>query len=106
MDSKKIAVMQVNNMQYLVKEGETVAIDRYPGEAGDKIKFEEVLLMIDGKDITVGTPTVAKAVVEVEIIAHTQGKKVRTFTYKAKTRERKASGNREKFTEVKILKIN
>lgn len=106
METKKMAVMQINSVQYLVKEGETVEIDRYAGNAGDKVKFDEILLVIDGKDIKVGTPTVEKASVEAEIVDQVKGEKVRTFTYKHKSRERKAHGHREQLTAVKINKIN
>lgn len=106
MESKKIAVMQVNTMQYLVKEGEVVEMDKLVGVAGDKVKFDEVLLKIDGKTVEVGTPTVAKSSVEGEVVAQIKGDKVRTFTYKAKARERKAHGHREQLTTVKITKIN
>ena len=106
MESKKVAVMQISNMQYLVKEGETVEIDKFAGEAGDKVKFDEVLLKIDGATIDVGTPTVEKSSVEAEIVAQVKGEKVRTFTFKHKSRERKAHGHREQLTAVKITKIN
>ena len=106
METKKMAVVQVKNTQYLVKEGETVQIDRYDAEPGSKLKFDEVLLVIDGDKTTVGTPVIAKASVEAEVVEHAQGPKIRTFTFKAKARERNVRGNRSKFTVIKITKIN
>ena len=101
-----MAVIVVKNNQYLVKEGETVELDRYVAKIGDKVTFDEVALTSEGDKTVVGTPSIAKATVEGEIVDHAQGKKVRTFTYKAKSRKRKVRGQRERFTLVKITKIN
>ena len=106
MASKKMAVVLINNMQYLVTEGETAQIDRYDAETGTKVTISEVLLVVDGDKINVGTPNVEKATVEVEVLEHLQGDKVRTFTYKAKSRYRKVHGSRPQFTNIKITKIS
>ena len=106
MQTSKNAVIVVSNKQYLVKEGETVELDRYAAKIGDKVKFDQVLLTFEGDKAVVGTPTIAKATVEGEVMDHVQGKKVRSFTYKAKSRVRKTTGARAKLTLVKISKIN
>lgn len=103
---KKFAVVKVNNNQYFVQEGESIELGKIAGKAGDKLKFEEVMLKIDGEKIDVGTPFLEKTVVEAEVIDQIKGEKVHTFIYKAKSRYRKSSGKRPEFTVVKIIKIN
>jgi len=103
---KKFAVVKVNNNQYFVQEGESIELSKITGKAGDKVKFEDVMLKIDGDKIEVGQPLVEKAVVDGEIIEQTKGEKIHTFIYKAKSRYRKASGKRAELTVVKITKIN
>ena len=104
--NQKYAVVKVNNNQYFVQEGETIELGKIAGKAGDKLKFDQVLLKIDGEKIEVGQPLVEKAVVEAEVIDQIKGEKVHTFIYKAKSRYRKSSGKRAELTVVKISKIN
>ncbi len=106
MASKKMAVVLINKMQYFVTEGETAQIDRYDAETGTKLKLSDVLLVIDGDKVQVGTPNVEKVTIEAEIIEHLQGEKVRTFTFKSKSRYRKVHGSRPQFTNIKINKIS
>lgn len=106
MESKKIAVIQIKSMQYLVKEGQALEIDRFDAEPGSKVKFDEVLLKIDGDKVEVGTPIVAESSVDAEVVAHIQGEKIRSFTYKSKSRERRVKGARAKLTTIRINKIN
>lgn len=106
MESKKMAVIEVSNEQYMVSEGETVNIDRYEANVGDKLKFDKVLLKTEAGKTVVGTPLIEKATVEGEVVEHFQGEKVRTFIYKAKSRYRKTTGGRAQLTAIKITKIN
>lgn len=105
MESKKQAVIQINKEQYIVSEGQTILIDKYKGEKGDKVKLD-VLMIVNGKDSIIGTPLVEKANVTAEIVEHVKGNKVQTSTYKAKTGSRRTVGNREQLTKIKINKIN
>lgn len=100
----KIAVIKTGGKQYRVKAKDRIKIEKIKGEAGDKVDFNEVLLVADedGKDVQIGKPTVAGAKVEATILRQARSKKVTVIKYKAKVRYRRKLGHRQNFTEVEI----
>lgn len=100
----KKAVIQTGGKQYVVSEGETLNIELLK-ETGKTVSFEP-LLIIDGDTTTIGTPTIAKAVVTAEVVeADVQTDKVTAIRYKAKKRVHKVRGHRQRNTVLKITKI-
>lgn len=74
-------------------------------EAGEKMVFDEVLLIDDGSNIKVGTPILDGAQVEAEFVDRVKGKKLRIQKFKSKSNYDKVIGHRQKFDEIKITKI-
>lgn len=100
----KKAVITTGGKQYVVTEGEIVAIELLK-EAGKTVSFEP-LLVIDGETTTVGTPVVDKAKVTAEVLeSDKQADKVTSIRYKAKKRVRTVRGHRQHQTIIKITKI-
>ena len=103
---EKQAVIQFQGHQYLIKEGQEIQVDRLPGKKGEKIKFDQVLLLIKGKDkAEIGTPFLKKVLVEGVIEKQFKGEKITVRRYKAKSRYRKVKGFRPSLTLIKIKKI-
>lgn len=99
----KKAVIATGGKQYLVAEGETIEVELL--HTDDKKVTFEPLLVIDGDEITIGTPVV-KAKVTAEVVeADIQTDKVTSIRYKAKKRVHKVRGHRQRQTVVKIDKI-
>ena len=94
----KIAIIQFAGKQYQVAEGDVIAVDRQVDETGASITIPSVLLVIEGEKTIVGQPTVAKASVKAEVVAHELGDKIRVSTYKAKSRYHKTKGYRHQLT--------
>ena len=114
MRGMKFAVIQTGGKQYKVENGDVVSIEKIKkpvsakgGEykVGDKISFDKVLLVDDGKNITIGAPYIATAKVEAEISAIGRSRKVMVVKYKQKSRYLKRNGHRQPFFKVKILDI-
>ncbi len=101
----KTAVIKTGGKQYVVSEGDLVKVDRIDTKAGEKLKFEEVLLTSSGKTIDVGAPLVKGAIVEAEVIAQKRSPKVFGVKMKAKKRNKHVFGHKQQYTEVKITKI-
>jgi large subunit ribosomal protein L21 len=80
-------------------------VERLPAAEGETIEMEDILLLADGEQITVGTPTIPGARVLAEVESHGQGDKVIIFRYKAKTRHRTKRGHRQPFTRLTIREI-
>lgn len=100
----KKAVIATGGKQYLVSEGETLAVELLHADS-KSVSFEP-LLVIDGETVHVGKSTVDKAKVTAEVIAEdVQADKVTAIRYKAKKRVHKVHGHRQHQTQIKITKI-
>jgi large subunit ribosomal protein L21 len=99
------AVIKTGGKQYLVSPDQKIKIEKIEGNPNDRVFFDEVLLVSDGKSVKIGKPTVDGAKVEAEIVRQARDKKKIVFKYHSKTRYRKTKGHRQHFTEVKIIDI-
>ena len=100
------AVIDACGKQYKVAEGDLVFVEKLDKEEGEKVTFDQVLLISDNGKVKVGNPTVKGAKVEGEIVKHGKNKKIKIFTYKPNTTStRKKQGHRQPYTQVKINKI-
>ena len=102
----KYAVIKTSGRQYKISQDEEIIVDKIEGKEGDKVVFNEVLLIVDDKKITLGTPKIAKAKVTAEILKQEKGKKIRIAKFKAKSRYRRVMGFRAQLTRLKIKKIS
>jgi large subunit ribosomal protein L21 len=103
----KFAVIQTGGKQYKVSKDSLVSIEILKGEykVGDKISFDKVLLVDDGKNTTIGTPYITGAEVEAELVQIGRTRKVMVVKYKQKSRYLKRNSHRQPFFKVKILNI-
>ena len=99
------AIIATGGKQYKVSEGDIITIEKLGVEAGEKVTFDQVLV-VGGDDLKVGDPTVACATVEASVVKEGRAKKVIVYKYKRKTGYHKKNGHRQAFTQVKIEKIN
>ena len=83
------AVIKAGGHQYRVAQGDQITIDRIDGNVGDKLKFDQVLMLGSDNNQNIGTPMVAGASVEAVIKEQTRGEKILVFKY----RRRKNSKN-------------
>lgn len=104
----EFAVIKTGGKQYKVSTGESINIEKMVGEfkEGDKITFDKVLLVDNGKDTTtIGTPYINGAKVEAVLEKIGRAKKVTIIKYKQKSRYYKKNGHRQPFFRVKISAI-
>lgn len=106
-ESKEFAVIFTGGKQYKVAVGDVLKIEKIDGnfKSGDKIIFDKVLLVDNGKDTTVGTPYIENATVESLFQKFGKNKTVSVVKYKQKSRYLKRNGHRQPFVEVKISSI-
>jgi large subunit ribosomal protein L21 len=98
----RFAIVESGGKQYRAIEGRTIEVDRLPVDAGNKFDVERVLLMADGDDILVGTPTVSDILVKVTVVDHVKGPKIDRFKYRPKKRIRVRGGHRQQYTRLLI----
>lgn len=99
------AVIKTGGKQYQVAEGDVIKIEKLDNQNGDKLVFDEVLLLIDGDKVKLGAPYIDKVKVEGTLVQNFKEKKIDVFKYKNKTRYRRKIGHRHQKSEVKIDKI-
>lgn len=100
------AIIRNGGKQYKVKTGDLVEIEKIEQEIGAKTTFAEVLAVgEEGGELTVGTPTVAGATVEAEVVEQFRAPKVWAFKMKRRKSYRRTIGHRQNMTRVKIGEI-
>ena len=98
----RFAIVESGGKQYRAVEGRTIEVDRLPAEAGKKLDFERVLLMADGDEVMVGTPTLSGINVKVTVMDHIRGPKIDRFKYRPKKRIRVRGGHRQQYTTLMV----
>jgi large subunit ribosomal protein L21 len=98
----RFAIVESGGKQYRAVEGRTIEVDRLPIDAGNKFDLERVLLMADGDDVLVGTPTVSDILVKVTVVDHIKGPKIDRFKYRPKKRIRVRGGHRQQYTRLLV----
>jgi large subunit ribosomal protein L21 len=99
------AVIQSGGKQYRVQPGETVVLEKLPGEAGEAVEFGEVLLLADDEQVAVGRPLVEGARVTGEIVEQGLGEKLIVYKFKRRKNYRRKTGHRQEYTAVKISQV-
>ena len=99
------AIVEMAGQQFKVAKDQKVYVHRLQTEEGKKVTFDNVLLLDDGKNITIGAPAIDGATVEAKVIKHLRGDKVIVFHKKRRKGYRKKNGHRQSLTEIVIESI-
>lgn len=99
------AVIETGGKQYRVELGSELAVERLDAAPGATIDFDRVLLVADGDEAQVGTPTVAEAMVTADVVRQDRGNKIIVFKYRPKARHRSKKGHRQEQTVIRVADI-
>ena len=99
------AIVRVSGCQYLVKEGDVVTVPHLESEPGTTVPLDVLFLRTDERAV-VGSPTVAGANVDAEVVGHIRAGKVITYKFTRRSNYRRKKGHRQELTRVKIARIN
>lgn len=99
------AIVEIAGQQFKVAKDQKVFVHRLPGEEGDAVSFDKVLLAADGDNITLGAPAIDGAQVGAKITRHLKGDKVIVFKKKRRKGYRVKNGHRQALTEIVIESI-
>jgi large subunit ribosomal protein L21 len=100
------AVIKSGGKQHRVVQGETLKVELLKHEVGQTFSFDDVLMVVDGDTIKIGTPVVAGAKVQAEVISHGRHDKIRIVKFRRRKHYRKQAGHRQYYTELKITGIS
>lgn len=100
------AIIQTGGKQYRVAPGDVLRVEKLPGERGDEVNLNQVLLVSDdGGEVRVGAPLVENASVKGQIVRQGKEKKILVFKKKRRKGHRRRQGHRQFFTAVQIQEI-
>jgi len=96
------AIVEIAGQQFKVAKDQKVFVNRLPEAEGEKVQFSNVMLLEDGKNITIGAPAIKGAAVEAKVIKHLKGDKVIVFKKKRRKGYRVKNGHRQYLSEIVI----
>ncbi len=96
------AVIASGGKQYRVEKDEVLRMEKIPGEVGDTVAFDKVLLFADADKISIGRPMLENVTVRGHIVEQDKTKKMIVFKFKRRKRYRRKQGHRQPFTAVKV----
>ena len=99
------AVIETGGKQYRVSEGDILELEKLPAEEGEKVEFNQVLMVKDENGTQVGTPYLEEGKVTGQVLRQGKGKKITVFKYKPKKNIRRKKGHRQPFSQVRIESI-
>ena len=96
------AIVEIAGQQFKVEKDQKVFVHRLKEDEGKKVTFDNVLLLDNGGDVTIGAPAIDGAFVEAKVLKHLKGDKVIVFKKKRRKGYRVKNGHRQPFTKIKI----
>ena len=100
------AIVEIAGQQFKVAKDQKVFVHRLGTEEGKNVSFDNVLLLDNDGDVTIGAPAINGASVEVKVLRHLKGDKVIVFKKKRRKGYRVKNGHRQALTEILIEGIN
>ena len=102
----KHAVIMTGGKQYRVAEGDVIFVEKLDVAAGETVKFDQVLAVVDDDNATFGRPVLEGASVTANVVKNGKSAKVRVYKMKPKKGYRRTQGHRQPYTKVQIEAIN
>ena len=99
------AIVNINGTQTKVSPDAVVEVPRLKGDPGQKLTFDQVMLVADGDKITIGKPFLKGASLVAEVVEHFRGDKIKIFKYKRRHDFRKRAGHRTDLTRIRVASI-
>jgi len=100
------AIVEIAGQQFKVAQDQKVYVHRLQNEEGDSVSFDNVLLVDNSGDVTIGAPAIEGASVTAKVLGHLKGDKVIVFKKKRRKGYKKKNGHRQYLTEIQIESIN
>jgi large subunit ribosomal protein L21 len=99
------AVVKTGGKQYKVAQGDVIQVEKLAGEAGSKVQLVEVMLINDNGKAKIGTPFIAGAKIDAEIVGQERSRKVIVFKKKRRQNYRRKNTHRQDYTILRITGI-
>jgi len=100
------AVFATGGKQYRAAPGDVIKVEKIDAETGATLELNEVLMVSDGENVTVGKPTIEGGVVTATVRSHGRGDKIRIVKFRRRKHSMKQQGHRQYYTELEITGVN
>ena len=100
------AIVEISGKQFKVEKDTMLFVNRLDAKEGDKVTFDNVLLLDNGSKVVVGKPTVKDATVEAKVLKHLKDDKVIVFKKKRRKGYKVKNGHRQALTEIIVEKVS
>lgn len=100
------AVIKTGGKQYRVSPGDKLRVESLAVAEGESVDFDQILMVSDGNNVSIGNPLLSDAVVTGKVVNHGRGDKVRIVKFRRRKHHRKQMGHRQNYTELEIVSIN
>ena len=100
------AVIKTGGKQYRVAKGDKLKVEKLPVEAGGSVDIDDVLMVGDGDNVTIGAPRVDGGKVTATVVSHGRHDKIEIVKFKRRKHHQKRTGHRQDYTEIQITDIS
>ena len=100
------AVIVTGGKQYRVSQGDKLRVEKLDTAEGESVDLDQVLMVVDGDDVKIGTPVLDGGMVTAEVKAHGRGDKVNIIKFRRRKQHMKRQGHRQAYTELEITGIS
>ncbi|HHJ13613.1 MAG TPA: 50S ribosomal protein L21 [Gammaproteobacteria bacterium] len=100
------AVIMTGGKQYRVEQGDKLRVEKLDVPEGESVELDQVLMVVDGDDIRIGTPLLEGGKVSAKVRAHGRGAKVEIIKFRRRKHHMKRQGHRQAYTELEITGIS
>jgi large subunit ribosomal protein L21 len=103
--SDMYAIFESGGKQYRVTSGDTLDVEKLDVPVGETVELRNVLMIVDGDQVRVGTPTIENAGIVGHVVDHVKGEKIHVFKSKKRKGYRRKTGHRQKYVRLHIDEI-
>ena len=100
------AVIVTGGKQYRVSQGDKLRVEKLDAAEGESVDLDQVLMVVDGEDIKIGTPLLDGGKVTAEVKTHGRDEKVDIIKFRRRKHHMKRQGHRQAYTELEITGIS
>lgn len=100
------AVFKTGGKQYRASEGDVITVEKIEAEKGATVELDQVLMVGEGEDVTVGTPFIDGGKVSATVVEHGRHNKIKIVKFKRRKHHQKQMGHRQYFTQLEITGIS
>jgi large subunit ribosomal protein L21 len=100
------AVIKTGGKQYRVSEGDKLRVEKLPAELGSPVALDQVMMVVDGDDVKLGSPYIEGVQVTATVQAHGRHKKIKVIKFRRRKNYHKQMGHRQHYTELEITGIS